>query len=112
MKYWLITVSAPFCGTDTNYIAIAENNPEDDLQEWFYGEAVEDLWCNYSRFVEDNIQEDIENGIPENEAWEKAREDWEYDCDMKIEEISEEEYTNDWKNYEVVYSEIPGQDSD
>lgn len=106
MKYWLITVSAPYCGTDTNYTAIAEENPENELQGWFYGEAIEDLWCNYSRFVEDDIQDDIENGIPEDEAWEKARQDWDDDCSIDIEEISEEEFNNDWKGYEVVYSEI------
>lgn len=111
MKYWLITVSAPYCGTDTNYIAIAEENPEDGLQEWFYGEAVEDLWYNYSKFVEDDIREDIESGMPEDEAWEIAIEEWEYNCDMKIEEISEEEYLNDWKDYEVVYSEIQDKES-
>lgn len=112
MKYWLITVSASFCGTDTNYIAIAEENPEDDLQDWFYGEAIEDLWCNYSRFVEDDIEDDIENGMSEEEAWDHAREDWDYSCDMKIEEISKEEYETNWKNYEVVYSEIQDKDSD
>ena len=111
MKYWLITVSAPYCGTDTNYIAIAEENPEDDLQEWFYGEAVEDLWFDYSRFVEDNVREDIENGMSVDDAWAEAREEWEYDCDMKIEEISEEEYLNDWKDYEVVYSEVSDKES-
>lgn len=111
MKYWLITVSAPYCGTDTNYIAISEENPEDDLQEWFYGEAVEDLWFNYSRFVDDDVREDIEDGMSEDEAWAKAREEWDYDCDMKVEEISEEEYINDWENYEVVYSEVQDKDS-
>lgn len=111
MKYWLITVSAPYCGTDTSYIAIAEENPENELQGWFYGEAIEDLWCNYSRFVEDDIQADIENGMPEDEAWEKAREEWDYDCGIGIEEISEEEYLNDWKDYEVVYSEVQNKES-
>lgn len=111
MKYWLVTVSAPYCGTDTNYIAIAEENPENELQDWFYGEAIEDLWCNYSRFVEDDIQEDIENGMSVDEAWAKAREEWDYDCGIDIEEISEEEFNNDWKDYEVVYSEIQGKDS-
>ena len=100
MKYWLITVSAPYVGTDTNYRAIAESNPEMELNDWFYNEAVEDLWCNYSRFVEDDIEDDIENGTSEEEAWDHAREDWEYGCDMKIEEISKEEFYNDWKDYE------------
>lgn len=105
MKYWLITVSAPYVGTNTNYRAIAESNPEMELDDWFYNEAVEDLWCNYSRFVEDDVEEDIENGISEEEAWDNARADWECGCDMKVEEISKEEFYNDWKDYEIVYQE-------
>ena len=36
IKTWLVTSSAPFCGTDTHYGAYAKENPIDCLYEhWF-----------------------------------------------------------------------------
>ena len=45
MKCWLITASAPICGTDEHYGAYAEENPEQELiDSGIYDEIIEDLW--------------------------------------------------------------------
>ncbi len=103
MKCWLVTVSAPYVGTDTDYLAYAESNPIMKLQDWFYGHAIEDLFCNYSHLAESDAKSYMEDGMSEDEAWDQVREDWDYDCNMEISEISKEEakeYTTD-----IIYDE-------
>lgn len=103
MKCWLVTVSAPYTGTDTDYLAYAESNPTMKLQDWFYGHAIEDLFCDYSHLAETDAESYMEDGMSEDEAWDQVREDWDYDCNMEISEISEEEakeYTTD-----IIYDE-------
>jgi len=115
MKYWLITVSAPYEGAQNHYIAIAESNPSDkeEFLDWLDGEALEDLWMDYSYLIEDDIRDRIENGADEEEAWDDARDDWDYETSTDIKEISEEEYLEEWRdNYEVVYSEVQDKEDD
>lgn len=115
MKYWLVTVSAPYEGAENYYVAIAESDPSDkeEFLEWVEGEALEDLWIDYSYLIEDDIRDRIEEeGIDEDKAWDDAREDWDYECSVDVEEISEKEYLDEWKNYEVVYSEVQDKEDD
>lgn len=48
-KTWLISASAPVCGTDTYYIAYSKVNPE-LLEEYssIWDEIVQELWDMYS----------------------------------------------------------------
>ena len=49
IKTWLISASAPICGTDTYYRAYSEVNPE-LLEEWNYicEDIIQELWDKYS----------------------------------------------------------------
>lgn len=89
IKSWLITASAPVCGTDEYYCAFSDGDPLD--KEGFpYDEITEDLWNNYSWLLhlED---EEYESKEEEEEAYEQAYEDWKTDCDFSSEEMSLEE---------------------
>ena len=109
-KTWLITASAPVCGTDTYYKAYSEVNPE-LLDTWndIWDEIVEDLWNTYSwtLHLED---EEYESEEEENEAYEQAYEDWRYDCEIYVNEATEEDLEDvapggDVNAIEIVYDE-------
>jgi hypothetical protein len=76
MKCWLITASAPFCGTEEYYGAYAEENPEEELiKSGIYDEIIEDLWVNWDHLLrlED---EEFDSDEEKQEAWNKARIYW------------------------------------
>ena len=110
IKSWLITASAPICGTDTYYRAYSEANPE--LSEnWnnICDEITEDLWDSYSwtLHLEDDEYDSEEE---EQEAYEQAWEDWKCDCEINVEEATEEDLEDvapggNVDDIEIVYDE-------
>lgn len=91
IKTWLISASAPICGTDIYYRAYSEANPE-LLKSWddICDQIIEELWDNYSwgLHLED---EEYDSEEEENEAYEQAYEDWKYDCEINVEEATQED---------------------
>lgn len=108
MKCWLITACAPFCGTEEYYGAYAEENPEQELiNSSIYDEIIENLWVSYSYLlhIED---EEFDSEEEEQEAWDYARENWDGDCTVNIEEIEESElseYFPEGCEPEIIYDE-------
>jgi len=104
IKTWLIKASAPICGTDTDYIAYSEKNPEFS-EDWdnICNFIIEDLWDNYSwcLHLED---EEYDSEEEENEAYDQAYEDWRCDCNIYVEEATEEDL-EDVNAIEIVYDE-------
>lgn len=91
IKTWLISTSAPVCGTDTYYVAYSETNPE-LLEVWSFicEDIFQELWDNYSwtLHLEDDEYDSEEE---EQEAYEQAWEDWRYDCDIYVGEATQED---------------------
>ena len=89
IKSWLITASAPICGTDTYYCAFSDGDPL-DKESFPYDEITEELWDNYSYLLhlED---EEYESEEEREEAYDQAREDWNCDCNFSSEEMSLED---------------------
>ena len=110
IKTWLITASAPICGTDTYYGAYSEDNPELlKNRNYICNQIVEELWDNYSwgLHLEDGEYESEEE---EQEVYEQAYEDWKYDCNIVVEEATEEDLEDvapggNIDNIEIVYDE-------
>ena len=110
MKTWLITASAPICGTDTYYVAYSEVNPEllDNWNDiWEY--IVQNLWDSYSwgLCLED---EEYDSEEEEQEAFDQAWEDWKCDCDVNVDEATQEDLKDvapggNINNIEIVYDE-------
>lgn len=109
MKSWLIRASAPVCVTDTYYCAFCDNDPliEPDFP---YSEITQELWDNYSYLLhlEDEEYES------EEEAYEQAREDWDYDCEI----IADEMPLNEIQDYltgsiesNIIYDKRPKDNS-
>lgn len=73
IKTWLITASAPICGTDGTYLAFCEDNPF-NKENFPYDEIIEDLWCNYSMYLGLD-DEEYSSEEERNEAYEQAIED-------------------------------------
>lgn len=110
IKTWLILASAPVCGTDTYYRAYSEVNPE-LLEDWddICMNIIQELWDNYSLalHLDDEEYESIEE---EEEAYDQAFEDWKYDCNINVDEATEEDLENvapggDINDIEIVYDE-------
>ena len=110
IKTWLITASAPICGTDTYYRAYSETNPELS-EEWniIYEDIVQELWDNYSWGLHlDDDEYDSEE--EEQEAYAQAYEDWRYYCNIVIDEATQEDLEDvapggNIDNIEIVYDE-------
>lgn len=110
IKPWLISASAPICGTDTYYRAYSETNPE-LLEEWNYicENIIQELWDNYSWGI--HIEsEDYDSEEEEDEAYEQAWEDWNCDCNINVEEATKEDLEDvapggNVDNIEIVYDE-------
>jgi len=110
MKSFLVTTSAPFCGTDQHYGAYAENE-EDVLNflyiDW-YDEEVQHLWDNYSYLAhyEDEWEDMSDEERAEYEDYgqflDAKYEEWSCDCELSVEECTEE----DFKDY------VPGGDGE
>lgn len=110
IKIWLIKASAPVCGTDTYYRAYSEANPE--LSEsWnnICDQIVEDLWDNYNWCLHLD-DEEYESEEEEQEAYDQAYEDWRCDCNIDVDEATEEDLEDvapggDVNAIEIVYDE-------
>ena len=110
IKTWLISTSAPVCGTDTYYVAYSETNPE-LLEEWdnICENIIQELWDSYSwtLHLEDDEYDSEEE---EQEVYEQAWEDWKCDCDIYVAEATQEDLENvapggSIDDIEIVYDE-------
>lgn len=110
IKTWLISASAPICGTDIYYRAYSKVNPE-LLENWNYicKNIIQELWDNYSWGL--HIEsEDYDSEEEEDEAYEQAWEDWNCDCNINVDEATEEDLEDvapggNIDNIEIVYDE-------
>lgn len=109
IKTWLISASAPILGTDTYYRAYSEVNPE-LLSNWYEDicmDIIQELWDNYS--WELHLDDDEYNSEEEEDEvyeWE----DWKCDCEIHVDEVTEEDLKDvapggDIDNIEIVYDE-------
>jgi hypothetical protein len=110
IKTWLISTSAPVCGTDTYYVAYSETNPE-LLEEWdsICENIIQELWDSYSwtLHLEDDEYDSEEE---EQEAYEQALEDWRCDCNISVDEVTQEDLEDiapggNIDDIEIVYDE-------
>lgn len=109
-KTWLISASAPVCGTDTYYVAYSEVNPE-LLEEYssIWDEIVQDLWDMYSWCL--HLDDEEYNSEEEKqEAYDQAWEDWRCDCAINVSEATQEDLENiapggDINEIEIVYDD-------
>lgn len=110
IKTWLISASAPICGTDIYYVAYSEVNPE-LLEDWndVYDQIVEELWDNYSWGLHLD-DEEYASEEDEIEAYDQAYEDWKCDCDIVVDEATEKDLEDvapggDINDIEIIYDE-------
>lgn len=110
IKTWLISASAPVCGTDTYYCAYSEVNPE-LLECWndICENIIQELWDAYSwtLHIEDEEYESVEE---EEEAYDQAFEDWRCDCSICVDEATQEDLEDvapggDINEIDIVYDE-------
>lgn len=104
IKTWLISTSAPVCGTDTHYVAYSETNPE-LLEEWdsICENIIQELWDSYSLTL--HLEDDeYDSEEEELEAYEQAWKDWKCDCDIYVAEATQEDLEN-IDSIEIVYDE-------
>ena len=110
IKTWLISTSAPVCGTDTYYVAYSETNPK-LLEKWdsICEYIIQELWDSYSwtLHLEDDEYDSEEE---EQEAYEQAWEDWQCDCNIYIEEATQKDLEDvapggNIDDIEIVYDE-------
>lgn len=107
IKSWLITTSAPFCGTEQHYCAFSESPPTEiqELNDWFWEEETIHLWDLYSFYNDDQYEEEF-NDYPE-EDWEEFMEqklqEWKEQCNFSTLEMDIEEL----KNYTVGGEDLP-----
>ena len=101
IKPWLITATAPICGTDIHYCAYSEENPLDS-DDFPFDEITRYLWDSYSYLLHLD-EEEYESEEERDEAWDQAYEDWKGDCDFSAEEMDLEVDNPD--EYEIVYDE-------
>lgn len=115
MKSWLIKTSAPLCGTDQYYGAYAED--KDFLYDWLYDEwfdeECQDLWDNYSFYM--NFEEEWDEMSEEyKEEFENdydcfiasKYEEWCCECTLSVSECPEDkfdDYASDGTHLEIVY---------
>lgn len=108
MKYWLVIVTGPQMGMKDYYLAESnEECPLDKLEDWYYEEALVELWNSYCYMYDSDADEMIENGEDESSAWDIIFEEFEYESNLELEEISKEDFEQNQEiGYEVVYSEV------
>lgn len=99
---WLITFTAPICGTDTNCLAYCETDPL-DRGDFPYEELTEELWDNYSYLLhlEDEEFDSEEEYI---EILEQARENWNMDCTFES-SLLDEDAVKEYEGYPVIIDE-------
>lgn len=111
MKTWLITTSAPFCGTEQYYMAYSEISPDQiqEVNDWFWNEETIDLWDIYSYLCHyDEEYDDDENEETYDEYIESRIQEWQEDCNMECSEMSLEEleeYGYNGELPECIYDE-------
>lgn len=109
IKTWLISASTPLCGTDTYYVAYSEANPE-LLEDWnyIYNDIIQELWDDYSWGLHLD-DEEYESQEEADKAYEQAWEDWKCDCNINVDEATEEDLEDvapgGVDNIEIVYDE-------
>ena len=101
IKCWLITVSAPICGTDTYYCAYSEDDPLNS-DEFPFDEITENLWEDYSYLLHLD-DEEYESEEERDEAYDQAYENWKCECSFDSEEMDLE--VDDPNAYEIIYDE-------
>lgn len=106
IKSWLITTSAPFCGTDEYYTAFSEEDPTDiqEVNDWFW-EETENIWDKYGYLSESELDEAFENdGGDDFESYSESWiNDWRNECTITASEMSIEKL----KEYTVTGTVIP-----
>lgn len=115
IKSWLITTSAPVCGTEQYYCAFSKENPEDlnEIQNWFWNEETVNLWDSYSYLYNSDYEEQWEEAKDDYEGdyegfMENMQDEWRNDCNIDISEMSEEElkdYGYNGNLPEIIYDE-------
>ena len=110
IKTWLVSASAPICGTDTYYRAYSEVNPE-LLENWndICNDIIQELWDKYSWGLHLD-DEEYESQEEEDEAYDQAWEDCKYDCGILVDEATEEDLEDvapggNIDNIEIIYDE-------
>lgn len=115
MKSWLITTSAPICGTNQYYGAYAKN--EDTLADWLYNnwfeEECDNLYSLYGYFWEADYNEEFEEVKEGYESFDDFVEykylDWCQSCNLSITECPEEKFKNyvsgEKDKLEIIYDE-------
>ena len=115
IKTWLITTEAPFCGTEQNYAAYAED--EDKLEDWLYAnwfdQECQNLYDSYGYKWEDEYEEEFEEvkaDYEDYDAFLQAKfEEWCQDCSLKIEECDEKDFSmyvpGEEGELEIIYDE-------
>ena len=108
MKTWLITATAPIAGCEEHYVAYSEENPE-TLSDWDdkVMEIIQDLWDSYSWCLHLD-DEEYKSEEEEAEVYDQAWEDWSCDCEVYVEEASDDSIVDiapggDVNALEVVY---------
>lgn len=114
IKSWLITTSAPFCGTEQYYCAFSELPPTEipELNDWFWEEETIHLWDSYSFYNDSEYEEEFDNYSSE-EDWEdfiaQKQQEWQEECGFEAREMSIEDlkdYTSSGKDLpEIIYDE-------
>ena len=110
IKTWLISATAPIAGCEEYYVAYSEENPE-TLPDWddIVMEIIQELWDNYSWCLHLD-DEEYETEEEETEAYDQAWEDWKCDCEVCVEEASQNDLEDiapggDINNIEIIYDE-------
>ncbi len=114
IKSWLITTSAPYVGTDQYYSAFAEN--KDKLLDWLYtnwfDEECQNLYDSYAFRLQDSWDDEYNENSDEYEDYDDFMcgkyEEWCQDCDLNVEECSEEDlhgYGYDGELPEIIYDQ-------
>ena len=112
IKSWLITTSAPFCGTEQYYRAYSKENPIDidEVNDWFWNIETMNLWDWYGYKWEDNWDDEYEESEIDDydEFIELKLQEWQEECNIECEECSEEEfkdYAHVGEELEIIYDE-------
>lgn len=100
IKSWLITSSAPFCGTEQYYGAYAKD--KDALEDWLYSnwfnEECDNLYNEYGYFWEDDYDEEFEEVKEDYESYDdffdNKYNEWCQNCNLSVEECPEEDFSD------------------
>ena len=112
IKTWLITTSAPFCGTDQFYSDFSETDPCEiqSVNDWFWDEETQNLWDSYSFYNDSEYDEEFE-GSGRNDLgtfMDEKFQEWQEDCnitscEMSIEDLKDYGYNGEIPD--IIYDE-------